>query len=157
MELMNHGILTWDTVQAPFIGKIANQVNSISTNKQSDGKILINSLAILESIITSGIGYHSRVEEIITLPKLIKQIQQNQNAPEIQQNTIALINALFMKSDLSKKKAIAATLASRPFRNVIINSVLSHSVGSEMAHQLLECSSTLATFKIKFIDGPCGT
>jgi hypothetical protein len=48
---------------------------------------------------------------------------QSQN-PVIQQNAIALINALFLKADNSKRKAIAATLSSKQVRNVILTNVI---------------------------------
>ncbi|RWS27371.1 engulfment and cell motility protein 1-like protein, partial [Leptotrombidium deliense] len=142
VELMNHGIVSWDTLDNAFISKIANQVNA-GANAKSDPKVLVNSLAILESIVTSSTLFTARVENEVTLPNLISHVQQNVNFPEIQQNSIALINALFIKSDLSKRKATAKTLGSRHIRDIILNSVISKSegeggsnVGSEMAHQL---------------------
>lgn len=151
VELMNHGICGWDSVQKEFLGKIANQVNSAGTTPTSDPKILTNSLAILESIVTSSTQLHQLVEAEVTLPNLITHVSQNMHNPEIQQNSIALINALFHKSDLSKRKAIAATLSSKHFRNVILNSVINNVragsannvVGSEMAHQLYVLQSLM--------------
>ncbi|RWS02916.1 engulfment and cell motility protein 1-like protein, partial [Dinothrombium tinctorium] len=141
VELMNHGIVSWDTVDEVFISKIANHVNLTQT--KTDPKVLVNSLAILESIVTSSTMFTTRVEAEVTLPNLISHVQQNVHYPEIQQNAIALINALFIKSDLSKRKATAKTLGSRQIRDIILNSVISKSegegggnVGSEMAHQL---------------------
>lgn len=160
VELMNHGISSWDTVEKKFIGKIASQVNLAGSSPQADSRILTNSLAILESIVTSVPQYSATVEAEVTLPNLMALVNQNTNCPEIQQNAVALINALFYKSDLSKRKAIAATLSSKHFRNVILNSVIGNvrssipsgmtvlpastvTVGSEMAHQLYVLQSLL--------------
>ncbi|CAG2183269.1 unnamed protein product, partial [Oppiella nova] len=148
VELMNHAIISWDNLEPKFIGKIALQVNS-SNLSSADKKELIHSLAILESIVISSTKFNVLVEAEVTLPNLIYLVSQNQHNQEIQQNSIALINALFSKSDLSKRKAMAATLSSKHIRNVILTNVLNprigvgadssgqtYNVGSEMAHQL---------------------
>lgn len=137
-------------------------MNSAGSSPNFDSKVLIKSLAILESIVVSGTKFNSLVEHEVTLPNLISNIQQNTANPEIQQNSIALINALFSKSDMSKRKAIAATLGSKHIRNVIYSYVISPkivrqevegadwkqfkvnvNVGSEMAHQLYILQSLL--------------
>ena len=58
--------------------------------------------------------------------------------PQIQQNAIALINALFLKADLAKRRSVAATLQSKQVRNVFLTIVIQSTgqVGAEMAHQL---------------------
>ncbi len=134
-------------MEPKFICKVANHVN-FTNSSLSDSKVLINSLAILESIVISSTKFNVLVEAEVTLPNLIVLVQQNITNPEIQQNSIALINALFAKSDLSKRKAMALTLGSKRIRNVILTQVLNprissgepssstFNVGSEMAHQL---------------------
>lgn len=134
-------------MEPKFIGKIAHQVNAGNLSA-SDHKVLIHSLAILESIVISSTKFNVLVEAEVTLPNLIYLVNQNSYNQEIQQNSIALINALFSKSDLSKRKAMACTLSSKRIRNVILTSVLNprivsgdgsgstFNVGSEMAHQL---------------------
>ena len=123
-------------------------IRSILPNlTNSDNKVLIHSLAILESIVISSTKFNVLVEAEVTLPNLIYLVNQNVSNQEIQQNSIALINALFAKSDLSKRKAMAGTLGSKRIRNVILTAVLNqrivtqgedthYNVGSEMAHQL---------------------
>lgn len=80
VELMNHGICSWDSVEPKFIGKIANQVNSAGTTPTSDPRILVNSLAILESIVTSGTQFNSIVEAEVTLPNLITHVSRRHNS-----------------------------------------------------------------------------
>ena len=134
-------------MEPKFIGKIAHQVNSANLST-GDHKVLIHSLAILESIVISSTKFNVLVEAEVTLPNLIYLVNQNSYNQEIQQNSIALINALFSKSDLSKRKAMACTLSSKRIRNVILTAVLNprinsgessgstFNVGSEMTHQL---------------------
>jgi hypothetical protein len=49
-----------------------------------------------------------------------------QNADyRVQQNALALINALLSKSDGSKRKSLAGTLGSKKYRDIIIQHVVS--------------------------------
>lgn len=132
VELMDHGIVSWDNLQDLFISKVANQVNSQASQ---DPRSLQASLAILESLVLNSTGKYSFVEQEVTLPYLIVHLQSS--VPEIQQNAIALINALFLKADPNKRRAIAATLTSKQIRNVIMTHIIQKQhVGAEMAHQL---------------------
>lgn len=132
VELMDHGIVSWDNLQDKFIGRVANQVNS-QTNQ--DPRALQASLAILESLVLNSTGKYPLVEQEVTLPYLIIHLQSS--VPEIQQNAIALINALFVKADNNKRRAVAATLTSKQIRNVIMTHIIQvQHFGAEMAHQL---------------------
>jgi len=52
---------------------------------------------------------------------------QNADA-KVQQNALALINALFGKADANKRKAFAATLMSRKYRDIIMQNVVSYNL-----------------------------
>lgn len=133
VELMDHGMVSWDVLEPKFIGKVANQVNSHTASSES--QILQESLAILESIVLNSSSRCALVEQEVTLPNLITHLQSP--TPEIRKNSIALINALFLKADDSKRKAISGTLSSRRIRDVILNNIIQkENVGAEMAHQL---------------------
>lgn len=136
VELMDHGIVSWDILEVPFISTVASYVNNQSSSAQ-DGKVVQASLSILENIVLNSSGKYGQVEKEVTYPNLVMHLQ-SQN-PHIQLNAIALINALFLKADLSKRKAVSATLCSKQVRNVIWSNVIqsaSGQVGTEMAHQL---------------------
>lgn len=136
VELMDHGIVSWDILESPFINKIASFVNNQSVTQ--DSKVIQASLSILENIVLNSTDKYPQVEKEVTFPNLVMHLQNLQH-PVIQQNTIALINALFLKADLAKRKSIAGTLSSKPVRNVILSCVIqsaSGQVGTEMAHQL---------------------
>lgn len=132
VELMDHGIVSWDNLQDLFISRVANQVNS---QAPQDSRSLQASLAILESLVLNSSGKYPLVEQVVTLQYLISHLQST--VPEIQQNAIALINALFLKADASKRRSISATLTSKQIRNVIMTHIIqTQHVGAEMAHQL---------------------
>ena len=142
--------LSWDTIERKFVQQVAHHVNAV--NDSNDPKILSNALAILENLLISGAKFNTLVDSEITLPSLMKHVQQNCKNSLIQQNAIALVNALLIKSDLSKRKAIAATLSSKYIREIILENVINNSrqddtglshVGSEMAHQLYILQTSL--------------
>lgn len=63
---------------------------------------------------------------------------QLQSAPVVQQNAVALINALLLKADSAKRRTLAATLTSKQVRSTIQSHILQTGAaeGAEMAHQL---------------------
>lgn len=125
VELMDHGIVSWDILESPFINKVASYVNNQSVTQEA--KVVQASLSILENIVLNSSGKYGQVEKEVTFPNLVMHLQ-SQN-PVIQQNAIALINALFLKADNSKRKAVAATLSSKQVRNVILTNVIQSSSG----------------------------
>ncbi|KAM3963641.1 engulfment and cell motility Ced-12 [Aphomia sociella] len=144
VELMDHGIISWDILENPFINRVASYINNQTTTQ--DPKVIQSSLSILENIVLNSSGKKSHVEKEITIPSLVSHLQNPYQDSIIQQNAIALINAIFSKADNSKKKAIAATLASKQVRNVIYENLIGagefsknlskDALGTELAHQL---------------------
>ncbi|XP_076297340.1 engulfment and cell motility Ced-12 isoform X2 [Lasioglossum baleicum] len=135
VELMDHGIVSWDILETPFINKVASYVNSQAITQ--DISIVEASLSILENIVLNSSGKYAQVEKEVTFQNLVNHLQSV--SPQIQQNAIALINALFLKADLSKRKSVALVLQSKHVRNIFLTNIIAEStsqVGAEMAHQL---------------------
>lgn len=120
VELMDHGILSWDILEIPFIVRVASYINNQSVIQ--DTNIIEASLSILENIVLNSSAMYAQVENEITFPNLVMHLQST--SPQIRQNSIALINALFQKADQSKKRAVSATLQSRQVRNVFLTNVV---------------------------------
>lgn len=135
VELMDHGIIFWDILENQFINKVASFVSN-QANAQ-DPMVIQSCLSILENIVLNS-SKNSHVEKEITIPNLISHLQNSHKDSKIQQNTIALINAIFSKADFNKRKAIAATLFSKQVRNVIYEYLIAGEsrTGTELAHQL---------------------
>ncbi|MEJ1284532.1 hypothetical protein NN561_015518 [Cricetulus griseus] len=115
VELMDHGIVSWDTFSVAFIKKIASFVNKSAI----DISILQRSLAILESMVLNSHDLYQKVAQEITIGQLIPHLQGTDQ--EIQTYTIAVINALFLKApDERRQHVIRAQRA----------------INNEMAHQL---------------------
>ncbi|VVC87053.1 unnamed protein product [Leptidea sinapis] len=137
VELMDHGIISWDILENQFINKVVSFVSNQTSSQ--DAKIIQSCLSILENIVLNSSGKNSHVEKEITIPSLISHLENSDRI--IQQNAIALINALFSKADMTKRKAIAATLCSKQVRNKIYENLITKNIskevlGTELAHQL---------------------
>ncbi|RXM99399.1 Engulfment and cell motility protein 2 [Acipenser ruthenus] len=122
LELMDHGIVSWELLSLPFIKQIAGYVNQ----PMVDVSILQRSLAILESMVLNSQSLYQRVAHEITVGQLIGHLQVSNQ--EIQTYAIALINALFLKAPEDRRQEMASTLAQKHLRSIILN--------AEMAHQL---------------------
>ncbi|KAL1784827.1 engulfment and cell motility protein 1 isoform X1 [Sigmodon hispidus] len=99
VELMDHGIVSWDTFSVAFIKKIASFVNKSAI----DISILQRSLAILESMVLNSHDLYQKVAQEITIGQLIPHLQGTDQ--EIQTYTIAVINALFLKAPDERRQA----------------------------------------------------
>ncbi|KAK3927842.1 Engulfment and cell motility protein 1 [Frankliniella fusca] len=135
VELMDHGIVSWDILECTFINRVTSYVNNQALNQ--DNKVVQASLSILESIVLNSSAKLAHLDKELTIPSLVVHLQSSN--PVTQQNAIALINALFLKADHTKRKAISSILNSQKVRNVILTNIIqaaSGQVGTEMAHQL---------------------
>ena len=125
VDLMEHGIMQWEVVGPPFIARMANLITNQATPQEI--RTLQAALAILENVVLNSSKYNL-VEKELTLPNLAMHLQ-NASRP-IQQNTLALINALFLKADDSKRVAIAGTLNVRQIRNSIVMNIIQSTLNS---------------------------
>uniref|UniRef100_A0A3Q1CR39 ELMO domain-containing protein n=1 Tax=Amphiprion ocellaris TaxID=80972 RepID=A0A3Q1CR39_AMPOC len=98
VELMDHGIVSWDTFSVAFIKKIASYVNKSAM----DTAVLQRSLAILESMVLNSQDLYHKVAQEITIGQLIPHLQGTDQ--DIQTYTIAVINALFLKAPEEKRQ-----------------------------------------------------
>ncbi|CAG5891537.1 unnamed protein product [Menidia menidia] len=146
VELMDHGIVSWDTFSLAFIKKIASYVNKSAM----DTAVLQRSLAILESMVLNSQDLYHKVAQEITIGQLIPHLQGSDQ--DIQTYTIAVINALFLKAPEEKRQfdehivdilkcpltEMAHILAQKQLRSIILTNVIrsNTTINDEMAHQL---------------------
>uniref|UniRef100_G3NQW9 Engulfment and cell motility 1 (ced-12 homolog, C. elegans) n=1 Tax=Gasterosteus aculeatus aculeatus TaxID=481459 RepID=G3NQW9_GASAC len=123
VELMDHGIVSWDTFSVAFIKKIASYVNKSAM----DTAVLQRSLAILESIVLNSQDLYHKVAQEITIGQLIPHLQGTDQ--DIQTYTIAVINALFLKAPEDKRQVRRACARTNVIRSPT-------AINAEMAHQL---------------------
>ncbi|XP_032897924.1 engulfment and cell motility protein 2 isoform X2 [Amblyraja radiata] len=150
LELMDHGIISWDMISTAFIKQIASYVNQTTV----DASILQRSLAILESMVLNSQSLYKKVAEQITVGQLIAHLQVSNQ--EIQTYAIALINALFLKAPEDRRQSVlpssegedsdlhlpltemSSVLAQKQLRSIILNHIIrgNRAIKTEMAHQL---------------------
>ncbi|XP_033009832.1 engulfment and cell motility protein 2 isoform X4 [Lacerta agilis] len=127
LELMDHGIISWDMVSISFIKQIAGYVSQPTV----DVSILQRSLAILESMVLNSQSLYQKIAEEITVGQLIAHLQVSNQ--EIQTYAIALINALFLKAPEDKRQEKLLNPLDLPCTHVIRGN---RPIKTEMAHQL---------------------
>ncbi|MGH0140090.1 UNVERIFIED_CONTAM: hypothetical protein FKN15_020089 [Acipenser sinensis] len=146
MELMDHGIVSWENLSAVFIKKIAGYVSL----KAVDASVQQLSLAILESMVLSSSSLLEQVQQEVTLEQLIAHLQvQNQ---QIQTKAMALLIALLQSAGDGKKREMIEFLGKKSLRQYINENIIhtSGAVGDEMAHYLYVLQSvTLNTLEPK--------
>lgn len=130
VELMDAGMISWDILQLRFIRRNINIINHPSTVVH---EVVQCALSILENIVQNSSNFASVVESDVTFDKLLVLLQ-DASSQIIQQNTIALINALFMRGDDQKRRSIATTLSTKPFRTAFLDTVIKANIG--ISHQL---------------------
>ena len=171
LELMEHGIVLWDSVESSLVSRVASEVNRLAaegapnraSNRASDRssrisdrcsqidlqtppnrlsvdsqKTLRAALSILENVIVNVPERHELIGREVELSHLITHLQRSDAT--VQQNSLALINALFARADGKRKEEYTATLNSKGFRSVIQTYVINlkggNDMGEEIAHQL---------------------
>uniref|UniRef100_A0A8D3CZ48 Engulfment and cell motility 3 n=1 Tax=Scophthalmus maximus TaxID=52904 RepID=A0A8D3CZ48_SCOMX len=122
MELMDHGIVSWENLSSVFIKKIASFVNA----KPTDASIQQVSLDILESMVLSSYGLFLQVKQEVTMERLIAHLQVTNQ--QIQTKAMALLMALLQTAGDSDRQKRVYLL-----QNIIHSS---GSVQDEMAHYL---------------------
>lgn len=130
VELMEHGTISWDILQSKFIVRNIKFINHPSTVPQ---EVVQCALSTLENIVQNSSRFASVVENDVTLENLLVLLGDT-TSQIIKQNTIALINGLFLKGDDDKKREIASILNTKKFRTAIIETVNSANIG--ISHQL---------------------
>uniref|UniRef100_A0A8C9YLU2 Engulfment and cell motility 3 n=1 Tax=Sander lucioperca TaxID=283035 RepID=A0A8C9YLU2_SANLU len=132
MELMDHGIVSWENLSSVFIKKIASFVNA----KPTDASIQQVSLDILESMVLSSSNLFLQVKLEVTMERLIAHLQVTNQ--QIQTKAMALLMALLQTAADSDRQDMFAFLNKKNLRQYIYKNII-HSSGSvqdEMAHYL---------------------
>uniref|UniRef100_A0A8C7FQH2 Engulfment and cell motility 1 n=1 Tax=Oncorhynchus kisutch TaxID=8019 RepID=A0A8C7FQH2_ONCKI len=130
VELMDHGIVSWDTFSVAFIKKIAGYVNKSAM----DTAVLQRSLAILESMVLNSQDLYQKVAQEITIGQLIPHLQGTDQ--DIQTYTIAVINALFLKAPEDKRQVGYTPSYTRTHSHTHPHIHTRTPINDEMAHQL---------------------
>ncbi|XP_063699346.1 engulfment and cell motility protein 1 [Culicoides brevitarsis] len=137
VELTDHGTVSFDVLSEQFIQRNIEYIKNASMYQEKE--IIIAALNILENIVQNGSKHHLIEKEFVynSLESLLKILQESGTlATLLQNNTLALINALFVKGNDETKKKIAETFSKKQYRSVILDKVIGTNMSQELSHQL---------------------
>ncbi|XP_028815130.1 engulfment and cell motility protein 3 [Denticeps clupeoides] len=132
LELMDHGIVSWENLSSVFIKKVASFVNANAV----DASIQQVSLAILESMVQSSSSLFPQIMQEVSLERLITLLQVTNL--QIQTKAMALLVALLQTAGDSDRQTLLAFLSKKNLRMYIYKNIIHSSMpmGDEMAHYL---------------------
>lgn len=140
-ELMEHSIVSWDTVGENFVKKVVNFLDRSRQMENFHGPFAYRSLAILESILLSGTAYHEIITREVSPNTLVQQFiaRQDVTKPEcldVVHYALAVINALISTADNRQKtlKSVAESQLSQAINTSILQ--VKSEVDRDIAHQL---------------------
>lgn len=128
VKIMDHDAISWDILQPKFISRNIHFINDPST---IPCEVVQCALSTLEHIIHSN-SHHSNMIDV-PFDSLLNLLQ-DQQSQITQHNTIALINALFMKGDDQRRHFIAKILNKKTFQAALLDTVGKANIG--ISHQL---------------------
>lgn len=129
VELMDHDTVSWDILELPFISR---NIHFINNRSSVPIEVVQCALCVLENVVQNSSTHVSVIERDVEFNELLCLLRDSSQI--IQQNTIALINALFSNGDDKRRQSIANTLSAKPFRAAFMDMVLSDNIG--ISHQL---------------------
>nr|XP_036881288.1 engulfment and cell motility protein 3 isoform X4 [Manis javanica] len=132
LELMEHGMVSWETIGIPFVRKVVYYVNM----NLMDASVQPLALRLLESVTLSSPALGQMVKSEVPLDRLLVHLQvMNQ---QLQTKAMALLTALLQGASLAERKHMLDYLWQRNLRQFIYKNII-HSaapLGDEMAHHL---------------------
>nr|XP_054390894.1 engulfment and cell motility protein 3 isoform X9 [Pongo abelii] len=131
-ELMEHGVVSWETLSIPFVRKVVCYVNM----NLMDASVPPLALGLLESVTLSSPALGQLVKSEVPLDRLLVHLQvMNQ---QLQTKAMALLTALLQGASPVERKHMLDYLWQRNLRQFIYKNII-HSaapMGDEMAHHL---------------------
>lgn len=132
LELMEHGVVSWETLSIPFVRKVVCYVNM----NLMDASVQPLALRLLESVTLSSPALGQLVKNEVPLDRLLVHLQvMNQ---QLQTKAMALLTALLQGASPAERKHMLDYLWQRNLRQFIYKNII-HSaapLGDEMAHHL---------------------
>ena len=154
-ELMEHGIVSWDSLTDNFVKKLINFTDkSLNSMEYYRPQIVSNTLAILESIILNSTKFNEIVSKEISVATTIPFLTKT--SVDVKYNTLAFINAM-----ISKSPDRVDELKVNNFNGTILEHILNHFQGNtpqEIAHELYVYQSHVLNLvegrmKMRFVPG----
>lgn len=139
-DLMDHGIVSWDTIRENFVKKIVNFLSDCHNLATYHPQITYRCLDVLESLVLNSTEFHKIVSSEIKPEDVIGFIgKEGSKGHEhlVTHNALGLINALIQKSD--NQRETFRDLTKNQFSRTIQEKILQQAKGEidpDVAHQL---------------------
>lgn len=135
-ELMEHSIVSWDTLTENFVKKLINFIHkSLHQNDYFRPAIVSKSLAILESIVLNSPKFYAIIAKEVSASSPIPFLERR--VVVVKYSTMAFINAVIAKAP--NREEVMKELSINRFNKVLYDHVLNQFQGSvpqEIAHEL---------------------
>uniref|UniRef100_A0A8C4M6E5 Engulfment and cell motility 3 n=1 Tax=Equus asinus asinus TaxID=83772 RepID=A0A8C4M6E5_EQUAS len=136
LELMEHGVVSWETLSIPFVRKVVSYVNM----NLMDASVQPLALRLLESVTLSSPALGQLVKSEVPLSRLLVHLQvMNQ---QLQTKAMALLTALLQGASPAERKVSVHLVAGWAYTHTHGLAVLQNIIhsaaplGDEMAHHL---------------------
>lgn len=139
-DLMDHGIVSWDTIRENFVKKIVNFLTDCNNASTYHPQIAFRCLDVLESLVLNSTEFHKIVSSEIRPGDVIGFIGKEASKEHdrlVTHNALGLINALIQKSE--NQKETFRELSKNQFSRTIQEKILQQAKGEidpDVAHQL---------------------
>lgn len=138
IELMEHGIVSWDALTENFVKKLINFIDkSLMSNEYYRPSVVSKSLSILESIVLNSSKFYQTVANEISVSTPIPFLSKGSGSTEVQYNTLAFINAMITKA--ANRHKVLRDLAMNSFNRTLHESIFNNlhgEVPQQIAHEL---------------------
>ncbi|XP_033105151.1 engulfment and cell motility protein 1-like [Anneissia japonica] len=132
LEIMEHGLVPWGTLSPEFVSQVTEYAKK--SKGPSDATVTQKALALLELVVLNSQTLYTIVANNILFDDLIPHLSRGS---EIQQCSIALMNALYLRAPPERKKRFEDSLVSKDVRTAILEKVIRlQPSGGEMLHQI---------------------
>ncbi|XP_032743730.1 engulfment and cell motility protein 3 [Rattus rattus] len=132
LELMEHGVVSWETLSISFVRKVVSYVNM----NLMDASVQPLALRLLESVTLSSPTLGQLVKSEVPLDRLLVHLQVMNQL--LQTKAMALLTALLQGASPAERKDMLDCLWKKNLRQFIYKNII-HSaapMGDEMAHHL---------------------
>eukprot|EP00072_Mus_musculus_P052127 XP_006530954.1 PREDICTED: engulfment and cell motility protein 3 isoform X2 [Mus musculus] len=132
LELMEHGVVSWETLSISFVRKVISYVNM----NLMDASVQPLALRLLESVTLSSPALGQLVKSEVPLDRLLVHLQVMNH--QLQTKAMALLTALLQGASPTERKEMLDHLWKKNLRQFIYKNII-HSatpMGDEMAHHL---------------------
>ncbi|GAB1293565.1 Engulfment and cell motility protein 3 [Apodemus speciosus] len=132
LELMEHGVVSWETLSSSFVRKVVSYVNM----NLMDASVQPLALRLLESVTLSSPALGQLVKSEVPLDRLLAHLQVMNH--QLQTKAMALLTALLQGASPAERKEMLDHLWKKNLRQFIYKNIIHSAVpmGDEMAHHL---------------------